>query len=97
MSIQPLKSFKPLSERVVIKRESSPEELNGFYIPEKARETINRGHVVAIADDVTELAVGNYVLFGKYDGTINGKGYEIDGQEYLIMKENQVWAVLSNA
>lgn len=84
-------NFKPLSERIVIRRDEDVTEVNGIVIS-MSGEVQNRGTVLAVADDVRDIQVGDYVCFGKYDGS----SQRIEGEDVIIMKENQIWAVLEN-
>lgn len=89
-------SIKPLADRVVV--ESAPAEqktASGIIIPDNAQEKPQRGTVVAIGtgkkDEPLTVEVGNTVLYGKYAGTeIN-----VDGSDYLIMRESDIFAILA--
>ena len=94
-------NIKPSADRVVI--EAAPAETmtaSGLYIPETAQEKPQKGTVVAIgpgkyADMTGNLIpmaykVGDEVLYGKYGGT----EITIDGKEYLIMRESDIFATL---
>lgn len=88
-------SIKPLADRVVV--EPAPAEqktASGIIIPDNAQEKPQRGTIVAIGtgkpDEPLTVEVGNTVLYGKYAGTeIN-----IDGKDYLIMRESDIFAIL---
>lgn len=88
-------NIKPLADRVVI--EPAPAETktaSGIIIPDTAKEKPQKGTVVAVGpgkkDEPTSVQVGDLVLYGKYSGTeIN-----IEGKEYLIMRESDVLAVI---
>jgi len=87
--------IKPLADRVVIKPlEAQDKTVSGIIIPDSAKEKPQRGTVVAAGpgtkDDKIEVKVGDVVLYGKYAGTeIN-----IDGKDYLIMKQTDILAVV---
>ena len=92
--------FRPLHDRVVVKR-IDPEEktAGGIIIPDTAKEKPQQGEVAAVGpggrDEVGKLVpidvkVGDRILFGKWSGT----EVKIDGVEYLIMKESDVMGVL---
>ena len=89
-------SIKPLADRVVV--EPAPAEqktASGIIIPDNAQEKPQRGTVVAIGtgkkDEPLTVEVGNTVLYGKYAGTeIN-----VDGSDYLIMRESDIFAILA--
>lgn len=92
--------IKPLADRVVIKPSPADEMTRGgIILPDTAKEKPVMGEVVAVgpgkvADDGTKIApevkVGDKVLYGKYSGT----EVTIDGDEYLIMREADVFAVV---
>ncbi len=92
--------FKPLLDRVVIKRvEEESRTAGGLIIPDTAKEKPSQGIVVAVGpggrDDDGKLVAmtlkeGDRVLFGKWSGT----EIKIDGETLLIMKENEVLGTL---
>ncbi len=92
--------FRPLHDRVVVKRlESETKTSGGIIIPDTAAEKPQQGEVVAVGpgsrDEAgklvpIDLKKGDKVLFGKWSGT----EVKIDGQELLIMKESDVMGVL---
>jgi chaperonin GroES len=92
--------FRPLHDRVVVKRiEAEEKTAGGIIIPDTAKEKPQQGEVVAVGpggrDEAgklvpIDLQVGDRVLFGKWSGT----EVKIDGTEYLIMKENDIMGVL---
>ena len=91
----------PLNYRVLVKRLGSEERTaGGLYIPDTAKEKPSKGEVVAVgpgktADDGKVIAmtvkVGDSVLFSKYAGT----DIQIDGVEHLVMREDDILAVIS--
>ncbi len=93
-------SFRPLHDRVVVRRIDSDEKsAGGIIIPDTAQERPSEGKVVAVgsgarAEDgsVTPMDVkaGDRVLFGKWSGT----EVTIDGEELLIMKESDIMGVI---
>lgn len=93
-------NIRPLHDRVILKRlEEERTSPGGIVIPDTAAEKPIRGEVVAVgkgkileSGDVRalDLKVGDKVLFGKYSGT----EVKIDGQDYLVMREEEVMAVL---
>ena len=95
--------FRPLHDRVVVKRIQAEEKTGGgIIIPDTAKEKPQQGEVVAIGpggrDEAgklvpIDLQVGDRVLFGKWSGT----EVKIDGTEYLIMKENDIMGVLAES
>ncbi len=92
--------FRPLHDRVVIKRvEEDTKTKGGIIIPDTAQEKPMQGEIIAVgpggrdeAGKLTPLDVkkGDRILFGKWSGT----EVKIDGTEYLIMKESDVMGVL---
>ena len=95
--------FKPLHDRVVIRRLEGEERTKaGIIIPDTAKEKPQEGEVVAVGpggrDEAgklipIDLKAGDRVLFGKWSGT----EVKIDGEELLIMKESDVMGVLEGA
>jgi chaperonin GroES len=93
-------TVKPLSDRVVVKPlEESESMRGGLYIPDTAKEKPSQGEVVAVgpgkvSDEGARLEmdvkVGDRVLYGKYSGT----DVTLDGQEYLILRESDILAVI---
>jgi len=94
-------SFRPLHDRVVVKRIDAEEKTKGgIIIPDNAKEKPSQGQVVAVGpggrDEAGKLIpidikVGDKVLFGKWSGT----EVKLDGAELLIMKESDILGVLS--
>ncbi len=88
-------NIKPLADRVLI--EPSPAEektAGGIIIPDTAKEKPQRGTVVAAGpgkkDEPMTVKPGDLVLYGKYAGT----EITVDGQEYLIMRESDILAIV---
>jgi chaperonin GroES len=91
---------RPLHDRILVKREEESEEkIGGIIIPDTAKEKPQRGKVVAvgngkIAEDGKRIALdvksGDRILFGKY----SGNEVKIDGDDYLILREEDVLAIL---
>ena len=94
------KGFRPLHDRVLVRRvEAEEKSAGGIIIPDTAKEKPQRGKVVAagngkIADDGKRIALdvksGDRILFGKY----SGNEVKIDGDDYLILREEDVLAIL---
>lgn len=87
-------NIKPLADRVVIKPVAAEEKtIAGIIIPDNAKEKPLRGEVLAAGngtkDEEMVLKVGDMVLYGKYAGT----EIELDGEKYLIMRQQDVLAV----
>ena len=87
--------IKPLAYRVVVQpKEAETKTASGLFIPDTAKEKPQRGKVVAVGsgkkDEPMELKEGDIVLYGKYAGTeIN-----VDGTDYLIMRQSDVLAII---
>ena len=86
---------KPLSDRVLIEPNPAEEKTaSGLYIPDTAKEKPLAGKVVAVGPGTSEVKmevkVGDKVLYGKYAGT----EISIDGKDYLIMRQNDVLAII---
>jgi chaperonin GroES len=94
---------RPLHDRIIVQRlEEGEQMVGGIIIPDTAKEKPQQGKVIAVGkgkskDDgkVTPLDVqeGDTILFGKY----SGQEIKIDGEELLIMREDEVLAVLEDA
>jgi chaperonin GroES len=92
--------FRPLHDRVVVKRvDSETKTSGGIIIPDTAAEKPQQGEIVAVGPGTRDesgeliaidLKTGDKVLFGKWSGT----EVKIDGQELLIMKESDIMGVL---
>jgi chaperonin GroES len=92
--------FRPLHDRVVVKRIDAEEKsAGGIIIPDTAKEKPSQGEVIAVGPGgrdeqgkltPIDLKVGDRVLFGKW----SGPEVKIDGEELLIMKESDVMGVL---
>ncbi|MCE2941826.1 MAG: co-chaperone GroES [Gemmatimonadota bacterium] len=89
----------PLADRVVVKALEETEQMRGgLYIPDTAKEKPQQGEVVAVgpgrfekdARVPMEVKVGNKVLYGKYSGT----EVTVDGEQYLILRESDVLAIV---
>jgi chaperonin GroES len=95
--------FRPLHDRVVVRRVTSEEKTKGgIIIPDTAKEKPQEGEVIAVgpgARDETgklvppDVKTGDRVLFGKWSGT----EVKIDGEELLIMKESDIMGVIESA
>jgi len=94
--------IRPLHDRVVVKRVDEKETVRGsIIIPDTAKEKPQEGEVVAVGNGKVlengtkvsmEVKVGDRILFGKYAGS----EVKLDGQEYLIMREDDILGILSN-
>jgi chaperonin GroES len=95
-----LMNLRPMQDRIIVKRlEEETKTAGGILIPDTAKEKPQQGEVVAVGKGkVTEdgkvlpldVKVGDKVLFGKYAGT----EIKLEGQDYLIMREDDILGVL---
>lgn len=88
-------NIKPLADRVVIEPKAAEEKTaSGIFIPDTAKEKPQRGIIVAVGsgtkDVVMEVKAGDEVLYGKYAGT----ELNVDGTDYLIMKQSDILAIV---
>jgi chaperonin GroES len=88
-------SLKPLADRVLIQAAPAEEKTaGGIIIPDTAKEKPQKGKVVAVGtgkkDEPMTVKAGDSVLYGKYSGT----EIMVDGKEYLIMRESDIFAIL---
>lgn len=93
-----LEKFKPLGDRVLVKRlEGQERTAGGIYIPEAAKEKAQEGKVVAVGAGKVDTAgrvipmqvkEGDLVYFGKYAGT------EVMGQDHLVIKEDEILGIV---
>ena len=92
--------IRPLHDRIVVKRLEEKEAMQGgLYIPDSAKEKPQEGQVMAVGKGKKteegkllplDVQVGDRILFGKYSGS----DIKLDGEEYLIMREDEVLAIL---
>ena len=92
-------NIRPLYDRIVVKRIEQQEQKQGsLYIPDSAKEKPQEGEVVAVgkgkrSEDgkvhALDVQAGDRILFGKYSGS----DIKMDGQEYLIMREDEILGV----
>ncbi len=93
-------NLRPLHDRILVRRMEATEQMRGgLYIPDTAKEKPQEAEVVAVgagkrldSGERAEVAVqpGDKILFGKYSGS----DIKIDGEEYLILREDEILAVL---
>jgi chaperonin GroES len=93
-------NIRPLYDRIVVKRIESTETMQGgLYIPDSAKEKPQEGEVIAVGKGkrledgkviALDVKAGDRILFGKYSGS----DIKIDGEEYMIMREDEVLGVL---
>jgi chaperonin GroES len=88
-------NVKPLADRVLVEAAPAEEKTAfGIIIPDTAKEKPQRGKVVAAGpgkkDEPMSVKVGDTILYGKYAGT----EITVEGQEYLIMRESDIFAII---
>jgi chaperonin GroES len=87
--------IKPLADRVLVEPAPAEEKTaGGIIIPDTAKEKPQRGKVIAAGagkkDEPMSVKAGDTVLYGKYSGT----EIQIEGKEYLIMRESDIFAII---
>ncbi|EPR70515.1 co-chaperone GroES [Cyclobacterium qasimii] len=88
-------NIQPLADRVLVEPAAAEEKTaSGLYIPDTAKEKPQKGTVIAIGngkkDEPLTVKVGDTVLYGKYAGT----ELSVEGADYLIMREADIFAIL---
>ena len=96
-------NVRPLHDRIIVQRiEEGEQKIGGIIIPDTAKEKPQQGKVIAagngkVKDDgkrvTLDVKPGDTILFGKY----SGQEIKLDGQDYLIMREDEVLAVIDDA
>jgi chaperonin GroES len=96
-------TIRPLNDRIIVRRVEEQEQMRGgLYIPDTAKEKPQEGEVIAVGNGkilnngdriAIDIKVGDKVLFGKYSGT----EVKLDGEEYLILREDDVLGVIEGA
>src|SRR6266436_5297065 len=96
-------NIRPLYDRVVVKRiEETSNMQGGLYIPDSAKEKPQEGEVLAVGQGkrlengklaALDVKVGDRILFGKY----SGNEIKLDGQDVLIMREDEILGILDGA
>jgi len=97
-----MKKFRPLQDRILIRRLTGEEKTaGGIIIPDTAKEKPQEGEVVAVGNGKrledgsthpVDVKVGDRILFGKYSGS----DIKIDGEEHLILREEEILGVLDS-
>ena len=95
--------FRPLHDRVVVRRvESESKTAGGIIIPDTAKEKPQEGEIIAVGSGARDesgklvpldVKAGDRILFGKWSGT----EIKLDGVEYLIMKESDIMGILEGS
>ncbi|MCM2358532.1 MAG: co-chaperone GroES [Geobacteraceae bacterium] len=93
-------NLRPMQDRIIVKRvEEEAMTAGGIFIPETAKEKPQKGEIIAVGNGKKtedgkviplDVKVGDKVLFGKYAGT----EIKIEGEEYLIMREDDILGVM---
>jgi chaperonin GroES len=96
-------NVRPLHDRIIVQRiEESEQRIGGIIIPDSAKEKPQQGKIIAagagkVKDDGKRIALdvkaGDLILFGKY----SGQEIKLEGEEYLIMREDEVLAVVDES
>ena len=95
-------NVRPLHDRIIVQRlEEGEQRIGGIIIPDTAKEKPQQGRVIAAGNGKTtdegkrlplDVKAGDTILFGKY----SGQEIKLEGDEYLIMREDEVLAVVEN-
>ncbi len=96
-------NVRPLHDRIIVQRlEEGEQKIGGIIIPDSAKEKPQQGKVIAVGKGKSndegkilplDVKEGDTILFGKY----SGQEIKLDGEDYLIMREDEVLAVIDNA
>jgi chaperonin GroES len=95
-------NVRPLHDRIIVSRiEEGEQKIGGIIIPDSAKEKPQQGKVIAAGNGKSnddgnriplDVKAGDLILFGKY----SGQDIKLDGEEFLIMKEDEVLAVIAD-
>lgn len=84
-------SIKPLGDYVVVQQEAAETKTaSGLYLPTQAQEKPKLAKVLAVGKDVKEVKVGDRVVYGGYSNT----DLKHDGQDYIVIKEENIYATV---
>ena len=97
-------NIKPLHDRVILRRieDNVNQTAGGLFIPDTAKEKPQEGEVIAVGEgkykedgtrQTLDVKAGDRVLFGKYSGS----EIKLDGEEFLIMREDEILVIISRA
>jgi chaperonin GroES len=97
-------NIKPLHDRVIIRRieDNVNQTAGGLFIPDTAKENPQEGEVIAVGEgkykedgtrQTLDVKAGDRILFGKYSGS----EIKLDGEEYLIMREDEILGIINRA
>ena len=92
--------IRPIHDRIIVQRlDEGEQNVGGIILPDTAKEKPQQGTVIAAGSGTTkddgkriplDVTAGDIILFGKY----SGQEVKLDGEEYLIMKEDEVFAII---
>jgi chaperonin GroES len=95
-------NLRPLHDRVLVRRlENTESKVGSIFVPDSAKEKPQKAEVVAVGEGkllesgeraAMEVKAGDTILFGKYSGS----EIKVDGEEYLILREDEILGVFSN-
>ena len=88
-------NIQPLADRVIVESAAAEEKTaGGIIIPDTVKEKPQRGKIIAVGtgkkDEPMTVKVGDNVLYGKYAGT----EIQVEGKDYLIMRESDIFAII---
>jgi len=84
-------NLQPLGNRTLVERlEEATTTASGIIIPDNAKEKPSQGKVIAVGDEVKQIATGDVVVFGKYAGS----EIAIDGTDYLIIEADEIYGIM---
>ena len=96
-------NIRPLHDRVIVKRIEEGEQIRGgIIIPDSAKENPQQGEVIAVGEgkykedgtrQTLDVKAGDRILFGKYSGS----EIKLDGEEFLIMREDEILGIIERA
>lgn len=84
-------NFKPLFNKILVRQENNQHTIGGLIIPDTATN-LKKGVVIEVGDNVSVVVKGGSILFSKDAGTL----LVIDGEQYLVMEEKDVWLLSKN-
>lgn len=84
-------NFQPLGNRVLLKRvEEATTTASGIIIPDNAKEKPSRGEVVAVSKEVSNIALGDNVLFGKY----SGNEVALNAEKFIVLDVEDIFGII---
>lgn len=83
--------MKTVKDKIVVKVEIKEKTASGIIIPDSVNEKIQKGKVISVGNEVKEITINDIVVFNKYSGV----EIEIDDQKYTVLKDSDVFVVLS--